>query len=71
MKKRDLVLEANQAVTTMADFIKSYNKSIPESFPHASKAVLKKFQAVHARLFKHPDQWSIELHRKKLMDWLF
>ena len=70
MKTRDLVLEMNQAMTTMENFMESYNKSIPESFPRASKKVLIKFQAMHVRLFKKPDQWSIERHRKKLMDWL-
>lgn len=50
--------------------MESYNKSIPVSFPHASLKTLKKFQVTHPILFKHGDEWSIDKHRKRLMDWL-
>ncbi|MDO8572637.1 MAG: hypothetical protein Q7S11_02580 [bacterium] len=43
---------------------------MPEGFPRASTALLKKFQSAHAMLFKNGDLWSLEQHRKKLMDWL-
>ncbi|KKU29164.1 hypothetical protein A3I36_00395 [Candidatus Giovannonibacteria bacterium RIFCSPLOWO2_02_FULL_45_28] len=70
VKRRDPVLEQNKTIVTLADFLTAYNKSSPEGFPRATAAVLRKFQAVHPTLFKHGDNWSIEKHRKKLMDWL-
>lgn len=51
-------------------FLESYNKNIPADFPHASIAILKKFQGVYPALFKHGDTWSIAQHRKRVIDWL-
>ena len=51
-------------------FLESYNQSIPVSFPRASVKTLKQFQVVHPVLFKHGEEWSIDRHRKRLMDWL-
>jgi hypothetical protein len=50
--------------------LKSYNQNIPTAYPHASTALLIKFKEAHSVLFKHGDLWSLDLHRKKLMDWL-
>ncbi|OGZ08165.1 MAG: hypothetical protein A3D65_03420 [Candidatus Lloydbacteria bacterium RIFCSPHIGHO2_02_FULL_50_13] len=50
--------------------MESYNKSIPAEFPRASVKSLKRFQAMHPGLFKNGNEWSIDKHRKKLMDWL-
>ena len=60
----------NQALTTLADFIESYNRSIPVGFPRASAKVLKEFQVAHPALFKTGDKWSVDRHRKRMMDWL-
>ncbi|OGF62845.1 hypothetical protein A2662_02995 [Candidatus Giovannonibacteria bacterium RIFCSPHIGHO2_01_FULL_45_33] len=68
--KNDRILEQNQNVTTLAVFIESYNKSVPEGFPKASVKSLRKFQVSYPALFKNGDDWSIDKHRKKLMDWL-
>jgi hypothetical protein len=68
--KSDRVLELNQNIITPAVFIESYNKSIPPDFPKASAKMLRKFQAAHPALFKKGDDWSIDKHRKKFMDWL-
>ncbi len=62
--------DANQNPISLADFLKSYNKSIPEGFPRASTALLKRFKEMHSSLFKRGDSWSIDLHRKKILDWL-
>ncbi len=70
MKTKHPELEINQVVTTLASFMESYNKSIPASFPRVSVKVLRRFQALHPALFKRGDKWSIDKHRKKLMDWL-
>ena len=70
MKREDPILKQNQTKTTPEVFLEAYNKSIPESFPKASTKSLKAFQAAHPAIFKSGGEWSIELHRKKLMDWL-
>ena len=55
---------------TMEDFLTSYNKNMPATFPRASVVLLKKFQVEYPSLFKTGDSWSLDQHRKKLMDWL-
>jgi hypothetical protein len=70
IRKKPNDLEINQVATTLPIFMDSYNKSIPESYPHASLKTLKQFQVSHPVLFKRGDEWSIDKHRKKLMDWL-
>lgn len=69
-KMKNKELELNQVRTSLAVFMESYNKSIPVSFPRASVKILKQFQTLHPVLFKHSDEWSIDKHRKKVMDWL-
>lgn len=68
--KKDMELALNQERTPLVVFLDSYNKSIPEHFPQASVKVLKRFKDAYPALFKHGDEWSIDRHRKKLMDWL-
>ncbi|OGZ45767.1 MAG: hypothetical protein A3C84_00635 [Candidatus Ryanbacteria bacterium RIFCSPHIGHO2_02_FULL_48_12] len=70
MRQRDIQSELNEASTTLAIFMESYNKSIPLNFPQASVKALRQFQTTFPVLFKNGDQWSIDRHRKKLMDWL-
>lgn len=70
MKKRDEELERNQEMTSPAVFVESYNRTIPLHFPRVSIGVLKQFQSAHPTLFKGEGEWSIEKHRKRLMDWL-
>ena len=70
MKKRDLELERNQTMTTPLVFKESYNQTIPLHFRRVSMEILKQFQLAHPALFKGSNEWSIEKHRKRLMDWL-
>ncbi len=60
----------NQTRTSLAVFMESYNQSIPAEFPRASAKLLKEFQQAHPTLFKAGDEWSIDRHRKRIMDWL-
>jgi hypothetical protein len=69
-KSRDLVLEKNQKMISSAEFLASYNASIPVAFPRASAADLEEFATVNGRLFSTPGEWSLEKHRKRFMDWL-
>lgn len=62
--------ELNETPVTLAAFLESYNKSIPAGFSRATVATLKKFQDAHPTFFKGKDTWSIDRHRKRLIDWL-
>ncbi|OGC84861.1 hypothetical protein A3F55_00045 [Candidatus Adlerbacteria bacterium RIFCSPHIGHO2_12_FULL_53_18] len=54
----------------LAVFLQYYNQNTPEQFPRATTESLQKFKAAHAELFKDTNEWTIDKHRKKLMDWL-
>jgi len=69
-KKRDADLELSQEMTTPVIFLTSYNQGIPPSFPQATLADLRQFEVAHPGLFKVSGYWSLEKHRKRLMDWL-
>ena len=69
-RTKDPQYELNQAFTSRAVFMDSYNKIAPLGFPRATADLLKKFQITHPTLFKNGDCWSIVKHRKRLMDWL-
>jgi hypothetical protein len=71
MKSKSDEFEQNQAITSLTVFIENYNKSIPQDFPRATAKALRQFQIMHSNLFKKEDDWSIDKHRKRLMDWLF
>ncbi len=70
MKQKNDPLKLNQLETSLPIFMASYNQSVPAGFPHASAKALKQFQELHPMLFKHSHEWSIDKHRKRLMDWL-
>lgn len=55
---------------SLAVFVQYYNQNIPSQFPRASVKALEKFKETHADLFKGGAEWTIDKHRKKLMDWL-
>ena len=70
MKRYGEEIKINQAQITLPDFLKSFNDNMPASFPKATVPLLKKFKEANPPLFTHGDTWSLELHRKKVMDWL-
>lgn len=70
MKKYGAELKISELRTSLADFLKAYNKNIPSGFPRASTALLKEFKSTHPLFFKHGDLWSLDEHRKKIVDWL-
>ncbi len=55
---------------SIGDFLKSYNQNMPVTFPRATLSLLNRFREAHTTLFKHGDLWSLDLHRKKLIEWL-
>lgn len=70
MAKRTPEIKIYEMQISLADFLKSYNQNMPPSFPRASTALLNQFREEHASLFKHGDMWSLDLHRKKVIEWL-
>ncbi len=69
---KDLVKKPDVSLIQLSlpDFLKSYNQNIPEGFPRASLSLLQKFKTEHASFFKHGELWSLDEHRKKIVDWL-
>ena len=70
MRKYGEEMKIGQMQISLLDFLESYNKNMPKSFPLVSIELLKKFKEAHSTLFKNGDLWSLEQHRKKVMDWL-
>ena len=70
MRTRDLDRERSETLISFADFLASYNATITAGFPKASTALLKAFKNDNTGLFKHANLWSLDQHRKKVMDWL-
>ena len=68
--KKDTGEDVNFIGATTSVFVDYYNKNIPVGFPHASLRALEKFQSTYPGLFKGKGAWTIDKHRKKLMDWL-
>lgn len=70
MKLPDLDKIRSEKALSFGDFLKSYNADLPANFPRASLALLREFKRSHAALFKNENVWSLDQHRKKVMDWL-
>ncbi len=70
MKRTPGEVDLSIVELTAAEFLQSYNSNIPEAFPHVSLALLKKFKSAHESLFKRGDFWSLDAHRKKMIEWL-
>jgi len=62
--------EINFTGKSLAVFVQYYNQNIPAQSPKASVEALERFKADHAELFKDSNEWTIDKHRKKVMDWL-
>ena len=70
MKGPDLDRERSEEKHTLVSFLKIYNKGIPSAFPRASLPLLEQYRALFPSQFKSDELWSLDLHRKKFMDWL-
>jgi len=70
MRTRDFDKERSEQSHSLADFLNVYNENLSPAFPRASIALLKEFKNTHQNLFKSNGVWSLDLHRKKVMDWL-
>lgn len=52
------------------EFLHYYNQNIPAKFPLVNLSLLKRFYSTHKGIFSVEEDWSIEKHRKRMMDWL-
>ncbi len=69
-ENRKQMQEVNLVETPLEVFVDYYNKNIPASFPKATKEALEQFQETHPGLFDDNKMWTIDKHRRRLMDWL-
>jgi hypothetical protein len=70
MKLPDLDRARSEKSLSFGEFLKAYNEKLPTAFPPATQPLLKEFRKAHASLFKADNTWSLDQHRKKVMDWL-
>lgn len=59
-----------EILLSAAEFLESYNKNMPKGYPHVSMEILQKFKNEHLSLFKNSGLWSLDQHRKRMIDWL-
>ncbi len=70
MRTPDLDRARSEKKRTLLDFMASYNENLPVIFPRASEELLKEFRSGHAGLFPSGNGWTLDQHRRKVMDWL-
>ncbi len=70
MKLPDLDRIRSETSLSIEEFLACYNDDLPDQFPRATKPLLEEFRRDHASLFVRTDAWSLDQHRKKIMDWL-
>ena len=70
MRGPDLDRERSERKLTLAQFSSTYNEGLPEGFPKVSPALLRLFVKRYPHLFSQENTWSLDRHRKQVMDWL-
>jgi hypothetical protein len=70
MKLPDVDRIRSEQNHTLLEFMALYNENLPETFPRATRASLEEYRDTHLDAFKSGDDWSLNIHRKKIMDWL-
>lgn len=70
MRTPDLDRERSEKKRTLADFVALYNENLPTLFPRATEELLKEFRTGHKGLFPAGKGWTLDQHRRKVMDWL-
>ncbi len=70
LKKPEKETHSSLIEITLAEFLTSYNKNMPESFPRVTTVLLLRFKELHPALFKNSDSWTLDQHRKKVFEWL-
>ncbi len=70
MKKVSNQVMPNEIPLTTVEFLESYNSNMPDNYPRASLALLEKFKQTHLKLFKVDGYWTLNQHRKRIIEWL-
>jgi hypothetical protein len=70
MKKSPRPTPISELPMTEAEFLTSYNQNMPESYPHVSLSIMQRFKEAHTNLFKGKGFWSLDQHRKRMIEWL-
>ncbi len=71
MRGPDLDRERSEKTLTAKEFVACYNDGLPTGYPPVTVRLVKLFSAAHPHLFKKgDDDWSLDQHRKRVMDWL-
>lgn len=70
MKRASNRIVPDERPLTSAEFMESFNANMPEGYPHVTLAILEKFKAAHPNLFKTGNHWTLDLHRKRMIEWL-
>ncbi len=70
MKKKEKEPKLHENSISLSEFKDSFNQNMPETFPKVTEEQLLRFKKEHIAFFKHGDLWSLDLHRKKIIDWL-
>jgi hypothetical protein len=70
MEKERKTLQPYEMQISLKEFLAAYNKNAPADFPKVSEEQLKRFKSEHASFFKDGVHWSLDRHRKRVMDWL-
>ena len=70
MRGPDVDKENSERKLTLAEFLAAYNKGLPTGFPRVSASLLRIFNLRYPDFFKNGEFWSLDQHRKKVMDWL-
>ena len=68
MKLNKIPTKEYQNELTMDDFLVSFNDNMPGSFPKVNEELLLQFKQEYPTLFKNSKKWSLDIHRKKLID---
>lgn len=69
MKGPDVDRVRSEQKRSAAEFLTLYNDGLPAGFPQATTASLAEYKKRYAEQFKD-GTWSLDMHRKKIMDWL-
>jgi hypothetical protein len=70
MRTPDHDRERSEKKRTLSDFLALYNENLPLAFPRVSEDLLKEFRTGHMGLFPAGKGWTLDQHRRKVMDWL-
>ncbi|HYE22901.1 MAG TPA: hypothetical protein VEA92_00420 [Candidatus Paceibacterota bacterium] len=70
MRGPDLDRERSERKLSQAEFLRMYNDGLPEQFPRASTSLLNTFSKKYPQLFVGGNEWTLDIHRKRVMDWL-